>query len=108
MPHERTRYVTELFKKSAAHSPLVGVLGHRQVGKTTFLNQVSQNYISLDDPNTLAKARVSSAEFIKEHAGLAVAIDECQLAPELFPALKEWVQLHKRPGQFFMSGSVRF
>src|SRR5262249_24032128 len=35
-------------------------------------------------------------------------IDECQLAPPLFPALKLWVQKRKKPGQFLLSGSVRF
>ncbi|MCM2279496.1 MAG: AAA family ATPase [Oligoflexia bacterium] len=35
-------------------------------------------------------------------------IDECQLAPELFPALKEWVRLHPGKGQFILTGSVRF
>lgn len=28
--------------------------------------------------------------------------------PRIFPALKEWVRLHKRPGQFLLTGSVRF
>ena len=28
--------------------------------------------------------------------------------PELFPALKEFVRLHKKPGQFLLTGSVRF
>jgi predicted AAA+ superfamily ATPase len=36
------------------------------------------------------------------------ALDECQLAERLFPALKERVRKDKRPGQFYLSGSVRF
>ncbi len=109
MPHERPRHVAEIFEKTINHSPLIGVLGHRQVGKTTFLSQVGKQYFTLDDPAVLSRARLSAPEFVAENAkGGAVVIDECQLAPELFPALKEWVRTHKRPGQFYMSGSVRF
>ncbi|MGK5089899.1 AAA family ATPase [Bdellovibrionota bacterium FG-2] len=109
MPHERARHVQELFSKIAAHSPLVGCLGHRQVGKTTFLAQIGKHYLTLDDPNVLARARRAPKEFVAENARKgAVVIDECQHAPELFPALKEWVRTHKKPGQFYMSGSVRF
>jgi len=35
-------------------------------------------------------------------------IDECQMVPNLFPALKERVRVKKQPGQFILSGSVRF
>lgn len=37
-----------------------------------------------------------------------MALDECQLIPSLFPALKEAVRKNKKPGQYLMSGSVRF
>ncbi len=30
------------------------------------------------------------------------------MAPPLFPALKEWVRKHPQPGQFILTGSVRF
>lgn len=29
------------------------------------------------------------------------------MEPKLFPSLKEWVRVHKKPGQFVLSGSVR-
>lgn len=35
-------------------------------------------------------------------------LDETQYLPELFPALKEQVRRNKRPGQFILTGSVRF
>jgi hypothetical protein len=46
--------------------------------------------------------------FLKERAGKRVVLDECQAIPALFPELKEWVRVHKTPGQFILSGSVRF
>ena len=35
-------------------------------------------------------------------------LDEVQLVPDLFPAIKEMVRVSKKPGQFLLSGSVRF
>lgn len=108
MPHYRTRHFSSAFVKVAAHSPIVGVLGHRQVGKTTFLEKVCSKYFSMDDEDTLARARQSPKKFLKSLKGLSIAIDECQLVEGIFPALKERVRTDKRPGQFFLSGSVRF
>ncbi len=87
---------------------MVGVLGHRQVGKTTLLGRVASAYHVLDTKQEHAEASHDPGLYIKKRAGKLVALDECQLVPELFPALKEWVRTHRRPGQFLMSGSVRF
>lgn len=45
---------------------------------------------------------------MKEHSNGLQAIDECQMAPPLFSELKEFVRKKKIPGQFLLSGSVRF
>lgn len=96
-------------KKCLQFSPLVGIVGHRQVGKTTLISLVGQAYYTLDDEESIAYLVSSATEFIREVAGpTPVAIDEAQLMPELFPALKEHVRKKKRPGQFLISGSVRF
>ena len=94
--------------KATQLSPLVGVLGHRQVGKTTLLEQVSQTYFTLDQKTELEEARQDPSGYIKSRQGHLVAIDECQTAPELFPALKDNVRINRKPGQFILSGSVRF
>jgi predicted AAA+ superfamily ATPase len=108
MSHLRDRHVTHAFEKLCAHSPLVGIFGHRQVGKTTFLETKTTDSISLDDKMTQKWAEESPSEFLRARTAKRSAIDECQLAPALFPALKLWVQKQKRPGQFILSGSVRF
>ncbi len=46
--------------------------------------------------------------FISSYKNYPGTIDECQLEPKLFLTLKEWVSTQKRPGQFVLSGSVRF
>jgi predicted AAA+ superfamily ATPase len=108
MAHERNRHVTEIFYQLLKFSPIVGLFGHRQVGKSTFLASKVQNYKTLDDLDTLAAANRDPKLFVGHHKNCPVAIDECQLEPKLFPTLKEWVRTHKNPGQFVLSGSVRF
>jgi len=89
-------------------SPLVGVLGHRQVGKTTFLEANAKVYLSFDDIETLRKDNLNAKVFLNELKELSTAIDESQLCSDLFPSLKERVRKIKTPGQFILSGSVRF
>lgn len=108
MAHERKRHLTALLANLSALSPLIGLLGHRQVGKTTLLEAISQHYVTFDDEQTLAAARVNPAAFLTALRSLGTALDECQLAEGLFPALKERVRKDRRPGQFYLAGSVRF
>ncbi|MGK5088022.1 AAA family ATPase [Bdellovibrionota bacterium FG-2] len=108
MPHSRKRYLEPLLKNSMNLSPLVGVIGHRQVGKTTLVEQHAQRYYVLDQKKEQILAKDDPQAYLSARAGSWVALDECQNVPELFPELKEWVRTHKRPGQFILSGSVRF
>lgn len=109
MAHERKRLITEQIRKLLNHSPAVALFGHRQVGKTTLLAQFDQaQYFTLDDAATLDFARNSPKAFIEQAKSKLMIIDECQLAPELFPAIKEYIRLHPKPGSFILSGSVRF
>ena len=108
MAHIRNRHITELYKNILSFSPLVGIFGHRQVGKTTFLEQVAASYQSFDDEDVLKMAESRPKQFLNELGKKPAGIDECQLSPKLFPALKEFVRLNKRPGQIVLSGSVRF
>ncbi len=108
MAHERKRYLYNLFQNSMKLSPLVGVVGHRQVGKTTFIESNCGAYYVVDTKSESQEARADPYAYLKKRAGKATALDECQIVPELFPELKEWVRTHKTPGQFILSGSVRF
>ncbi len=108
MPHLRKRYILANLARLLGFSPLVGVLGHRQVGKTTLLEQVSSEYFSLDNSDERQLARKNPDRYLEKKRGGRVALDECQQVPDLFAALKERVRKSKKPGQFIMSGSVRF
>ena len=110
MPHTRTRYIQPLLLNGLKHKGIVGVFGHRQVGKTTMLEQMASNYVTLDNSISLQQSLTAPENFLLSHIekSLPLAIDECQHSPALFPALKEYVRTHKRPGLFLLSGSVRF
>ncbi len=108
MPHLRKRHLFPIVKKLLSYSPIVAIFGHRQVGKTTLAQQFQGQYLTLDLPQTLRLAREDPEGFIKQNMSSRLIIDECQLAPELFPTLKDWVRRNPKPGQFLLTGSVRF
>ncbi len=108
MPHIRKRHIHNLIKKTLTYSPITGVFGHRQVGKTTLTSLFADKYTTLDNIDDNALASSSPADFLLKYSGKPLVIDECQLAPPLFPAMKEWVRTRKMPGQLLLTGSVRF
>lgn len=90
-----------------SYSPCVGVLGMRQVGKSTLLKKLSQQYHSFDDDDFLFKFSAASRNYIEEKT-TPLAFDEIQKYPPAFDALKYSIDSHKKPGRFIISGSVRF
>ena len=49
MAHLRNRILEAEIRKDLKWSPVVSVLGMRQVGKSTLLRQIGANYLTLDD-----------------------------------------------------------
>ncbi len=107
MPHQRFRYAEPHIRKALTYSSIVGVMGHRQVGKTTLVSHIGKQYITFDNQSQLRKAFLYPADYLMGRES-PLTIDECQLCPPLFPSLKEHVRLNKKPGQFLLTGSVRF
>ena len=46
--HIRKRHIEKHIEKLLSFSPIVGVLGHRQVGKTTTLEDIAASYVTMD------------------------------------------------------------
>ena len=93
------------------HFPVIGIVGPRQVGKTTFVKQNLQYfekasiYIDLESPEDYNK--LDDAElFLKSNEDKTVIIDEIQLRPELFPILRSLVDRKREPGRFIVLGSA--
>lgn len=109
MPHQRNRHAVGLLKKYGSFSPSVGVIGLRQVGKTTLLSgQMGiKNVYSLDDAILKDEAQ-SSAKIFLSKLSLPCVLDEVQKAPALFDALKLRIDRKRIPGQYYLTGSTEF
>ena len=106
MPHQRDRHIDAVIVKEMTHSPCLGILGMRQVGKSTLLKKFSNSYYSFDQPDFSIQFQRNSA--LLESSERPLALDEIQKYPPAFDALKYAIDQNKRPGQFLVSGSVRF
>ena len=89
---------------------VVVVLGARQVGKSTLVQQIATSdrpamMLTLDDQATREAAIDDPTGFV---AGLEppVVIDEVQRASDLLLAIKMRVDQHPEPGQFLLTGSA--
>jgi uncharacterized protein len=90
--------------------PVVGVLGARQVGKTTLATQYAARmggevtHFDLEDP--AAVARLQSPKLALEGLRGLVILDEVQLRPDLFPVLRVLADRADRPASFLVLGSA--
>ena len=107
MPHERKRYLNPLLIKALTWSPSVCLLGMRQVGKTTLIKNLVKEYASFDDQQFLKLAESSEWAFV-DNALSPMGLDECQKCPEVFDRVKLNADQRKKPGQYILTGSVRF
>ncbi|MEN6423868.1 MAG: ATP-binding protein [Phycisphaerales bacterium] len=96
---------------SLGQFPAVGIIGSRQVGKTTLAMMIAERragkavYLDLERPSDLAK--LDDAElYLRSVADSLVIIDEVQRRPELFPVLRSLIDEQRRPGRFLILGSA--
>lgn len=106
----KKRHITTLLTQSLQLFPIVLLNGARQVGKSTLTNQlvkdkVIEQYVTLDNLNTLAACKEDPQGFLQQFRG-SVAIDEVQRCPELLIALKHNVDQNRQPGRFLLTGSA--
>lgn len=101
------RYLQPRIEEAMQDTPVVLVNGPRQAGKTTLVRQfadATRTYVTLDDAATLAVVRQDPVGFVRS-VDRAV-IDEVQRVPELLLAIKQSVDLDRRPGRFLLTGSA--
>lgn len=90
--------------------PVVGLVGARQVGKTTLARAVARRvghavYLDLERPSDAA--RLADPEFYLEPlADRLVILDEVQRNPALFPVLRSLIDARRRNGRFLVLGSA--
>jgi uncharacterized protein len=91
--------------------PVTGIIGPRQVGKTTLatilVEQLARPYIHLDLELDSDLHKLNEAEtYLRFHQDNLVVIDEIQRLPRLFPLLRALVDEQRRPGRFLILGSA--
>jgi predicted AAA+ superfamily ATPase len=114
--HYRKRHITHVLSKRSKIFPVVGLVGPRQVGKSTTLitdwkAKTKANYITLDKLENVNRAKVAPENFLlTESSNLAtrLIIDEIQKVPTLFDSIKAIIYQKRRVGAFTISGSVEF
>ncbi|MFC2164554.1 ATP-binding protein [Acidobacteriota bacterium] len=90
--------------------PVVGIIGARQVGKTTlartFISQIDKPYEYFDLENPEDLARLGDPMLALKNLKGLVVIDEIQRIPELFSVLRVLVDRPKNPVRFLILGSA--
>ncbi len=114
--HHRNRHIENVLIKRAKMFPVLGVLGPRQVGKSTFLSEQwckleKANYLTLDEREIVVRAQRAPAQLLldeTEQLTTHLIIDEAQKVPHLFDSIKALVDKNRRINMFTLSGSVEF
>lgn len=110
---DRGTYI-ERIRERFRNSPVVALLGPRQVGKTTLARMYRRsleaesrreaNYLDLENPLDLARLE-SPMLALQDLKGLVV-IDEVQRAPGIFQILRVLVDRDDNPARFLILGSA--
>ncbi len=105
----KPRHIWDKLGRAFDSFRVVSLTGARQVGKTTLLRQFCQTrgipFVSMDDPMVRMAASADPDRWLQGFSG-PVAIDEAQLVPPLFAAIKRLVDRDARPGRVFLTGSA--
>jgi uncharacterized protein len=90
--------------------PVVGLIGARQVGKTTLARALDASLAgratSFDLENPRDLGRLEDPLFALETLEGLVILDEIQLRPEIFPVLRVLADRPERPARFLVLGSA--
>jgi predicted AAA+ superfamily ATPase len=101
------RFLAPSVEQSLATFPCVFINGPRQSGKTTLAQMIWEgkdvSYVNFDDAAALAIASASPESFLSGYADKLI-LDEIQLVPELYRALKSSIDEKRRIAEGRVSG----
>ena len=91
--------------------PCVGLVGARQIGKTTLVREAASEYDGdaryLDLQLPSSRQLLTDAEaYLRRHAASLVILDEVQTMPAVFPVLRGLIDEDRRPGRYCILGSA--
>jgi uncharacterized protein len=105
------RLLKDIVEKSLMKFPVVGILGSRQVGKTTLAKMIKERmkkkviYLDLELPSDLNKLQDPEL-YLGRFEDTLVIIDEIQRMRSLFPLLRALVDGKRSAGRFLILGSA--
>lgn len=105
------RSIEQKLIKTINNFPVTGILGPRQVGKTTLARKISEKiqketiYIDLENPRDVIRLSDPNL-FFESNLDKCIILDEIQLMPELFSILRSMVDLKRVPARFIILGSA--
>jgi len=91
--------------------PVLGLIGPRQVGKTTLAKELMQQldrpviYLDLENPDDQAKLAEPTL-FFSKYANHSIILDEIQRKPDLFPVLRSVIDQDRKAARFIITGSA--
>ena len=110
MPGYIKRAISNKFHDALEFFPVVGLIGPRQCGKSTFARHTFSGndrflYLDLENPADLAKLSEPLA-FFEFNSNKIICLDEIQKRPDLFTILRGLVDKRELAGQFIVLGSA--
>jgi uncharacterized protein len=104
------KIATEVLK-NMHYFPAIGIIGPRQVGKTTLAKELQKQlgkpsvYLDLELDEDLIRLQ-NAQSYLQGHQDKCVIIDEIQLMPRLFPLLRALIDQARVPARFLILGSA--
>lgn len=98
--------------KLLSYFPALGLVGSRQVGKTTLVKALADSlakpilYLDLENLNNYALLENDPQWFLEQHLDKIVVIDEVQRMLSLFPLLRSLIDQNPEGGRFILLGSA--
>lgn len=106
-----TRSIQAAIQDRLKRFPVIGIIGPRQVGKSTLVKFLLKNalknslYLDLELPSDQNALRDPEL-FFRENINKTLALDEIQLRPGLFPVIRSVIDIRRKPARFIVTGSA--
>ncbi|WP_192346037.1 ATP-binding protein [Algoriphagus sp. Y33] len=103
------RAIEKIFLKSVSQFSVTGIVGPRQVGKTTLakhaLTDINAIYLDLEKNSDINKLKDPELFFL-QNQNRTIILDEIQHQPSIFPLLRAVIDENRKPGRFVILGSA--
>lgn len=105
------RAIQPQIQQALTFFPAVGIIGPRQVGKTTLVRllqtQLNKPSLFLDLERDSDRQKLAEPElFLQQYTEQCVIIDEIQNLPTLLPLLRWLIDQNRQPARFILTGSA--